>query len=106
MQIGILESELFRAVRLVVDTGIHAKGWSYEKALSYMKEHARVSDDECKSEIVRYACSPGQALGYHIGRTVFLDIYKRHRDNLVDCHQKILTQGSVPMRVLIRQFLR
>ena len=102
---GILESEIFRAVRLVVDTGIHSKGWSYEKAVSYVKEHGRVTDEECVSEVVRYACFPGQALGYHIGRTVFLDIYRRHKDNLVDCHRKILTQGSVPMKVLIRQFL-
>ena len=102
---GILERELFRAVRLVVDTGIHFKGWSYEKALEYVNQHGRVTEDEGVNEVIRYACDPGQALGYHIGRMVFRDIRNRHKDNLVEIHRRILTQGSVPMRVLIRQFL-
>jgi uncharacterized protein (DUF885 family) len=102
---GVLESEVFRAVRLVVDTGIHCKGWSYDQAVAYMRAHGHVSDEECRSEVVRYACFPGQALGYHVGRTVFLDIRRRHEADLAECHRKILLQGSVPLRVLVRQFL-
>lgn len=101
---GVVESELFRAVRLVVDTGIHRKGWSYERAVAYMKAHGRVTDEECASEVLRYACDPGQALGYHIGCTVIRDIVRAHADDLVGVHQKMLRQGSVPMSILIRQF--
>lgn len=102
---GILESEIFRAVRLVVDTGIHAKGWTYEKALQFLKDHARITDDECESEVIRYACDPGQALGYHVGRVVFDDIARAHAHDIVNCYTTILRQGSVPMKFLIRQFL-
>lgn len=102
---GVLEAEIFRAARLVVDTGIHAKGWTYERALEYLKTHACVTDDECESEVIRYACDPGQALGYHVGRVVFDDIARAHAHDIVKCYTTILRQGSVPMKFLIRQFL-
>ena len=101
---GVVESEMFRAVRLVVDTGIHRMGWTYERALTYMKVHGRVSDAECESEVLRYACDPGQALGYHVGRIVFLDIARAHAADLPAVHRRILLQGSVPMSMLVRQF--
>lgn len=102
---GIVESEIFRAARLVVDTGIHRMHWSHSKALGYLKKHGRITDEEAEAEILRYACDPGQALGYHVGRCVFNDIACAHADDLVAVHQRILRQGSVPMNMLVRQFL-
>lgn len=105
-QYGVLESELFRAVRLVVDTGVHKRGWTYDEALAYMKAHARITEEECSNEVLRYACDPGQALGYHVGRTVFRDIVRWHASDLVGLHKKILQRGSLPMNVMIRLFAK
>ena len=103
---GVKESEIFRAVRLVVDTGIHRKHWSHSQAIDYIRKHGRISDAECEAEVIRYTCLPGQALGYHVGRTIFTDIARAHAGDLANVHCRILKQGSVPMSILIRQFAK
>ena len=62
--------ELQRAVRLVVDTGIHAFNWSYTKSFNYMKRYLNYSDELIKNEIIRYACIPSQALSYKVGEEI------------------------------------
>jgi uncharacterized protein (DUF885 family) len=102
---GMLLGEMHRAVRLVVDTGIHAKGWTREQALAYAKEQ---EGDQPRSaaEIERYMAAPGQALSYKIGQLKFLELRARAekalgaRFDLRAFHDKILIEGPVPLSVL------
>lgn len=101
---GRLESELFRAVRVVVDTGIHALGWSCAEAEAYLAAHAPALDPvERASEIVRYAGDPGQALAYWVGLSVFRELREWNADDPVRFHRRVLTEGSLPLRLLIRR---
>ena len=93
--------EMLRAVRLVVDVGIHYYGWSFEKALTYMKKHLYMTESEIKTELIRYICNPGQAVSYKMGERVFFelrDLYKDH--NIKDFHQDVLSQGILPLDLL------
>jgi uncharacterized protein (DUF885 family) len=102
---GMLLGEMHRAVRLVVDTGIHAKGWTRERALAYAEEQ---EGDQPRSaaEIERYMAAPGQALSYKIGQLKFLELRARAekalgaRFDLRAFHDKILIDGPVPLSVL------
>ena len=76
-ELGILQSELFRAVRLVVDTGMHYKRWTREKAMAYMKAKTGMSDTEVRVEIERYIVWPAQALSYKVGMIKILELRKR-----------------------------
>jgi uncharacterized protein (DUF885 family) len=72
-----LDAELFRAARLVVDTGIHAKGWIEDQAVDYMKKTARMSEDHARSEVRRYITLPGQATGYKIGQLKIFELRRK-----------------------------
>lgn len=102
---GMLLGELHRAVRLVVDTGIHAKGWSREKAIAYRDEQEGVSP-KTASEIERYMAAPAQALSYKLGQLKFLELRRRAEKilgakfDIRAFHDKILAEGSVPLAVL------
>ena len=104
-QVGILESERFRAVRLVVDTGIHALYWSIEKARQYMKEYASITPEELEAEIVRYTSEPGQALGYYSGLETFRTVFTKHKNNLPSTLEGILQDGTVPMKMVVRKWM-
>ena len=78
-----LDAELFRAARLVVDTGIHAKGWTEDQAVDYMKKTARMSEDHARSEVRRYITLPGQATGYKIGSSRSSSFAARPKRRLV-----------------------
>ena len=80
--IGSLQSELFRAVRLVVDTGIHYKKWTREEAIKYMMENVGSEESEATSEIERYIVWPGQACAYMIGRIKILELRERAKNEL------------------------
>src|SRR5450631_4148719 len=82
--LGRLQSEIFRAVRLVVDTGIHAKGWSREQAIAYMLENTGMSDSEVTTEIERYMALPGQACAYKVGEIKILELRERAKSALGD----------------------
>ena len=69
---GMLSMEMHRAIRLVVDTGIHSKGWSREKAIQYSLENEAESEATIIAEIERYMATPGQALSYKIGGSIFI----------------------------------
>jgi uncharacterized protein (DUF885 family) len=97
--------EIFRAVRLVVDTGIHYYGWSYNKALKYMIRYVPLSTSELKTELERYICSPGQALCYKMGERLFLQLRERYLKavpgaTIQDFHRIVLEDGALPMNVL------
>jgi len=108
--IGRLYDELHRAVRLVVDTGIHAKGWSREEAIDYMASTkgaaAEGSGSEVVSEIERYVAMPGQALGYMVGMLTILELREEAQNSLGDdfdiraFHDAVLTKGGMPLPLL------
>ncbi len=110
--LGRLQAELHRAIRLVVDTGMHALRWSREQALRYMVENEGVHPVEAQSEIDRYAVWPGQALGYKIGmlkiQQLRADAAARLGDrfDVREFHDELLKDGGVPLQVLERKVAR
>jgi uncharacterized protein (DUF885 family) len=103
---GRLQNELWRAIRLVVDTGLHDKGWSREQVIKYMLENSAASEGESTSEAERYIAIPGQALAYKIGELKILELRHRAEKALGDkfdpreFHAEVLRDGSVPLSVL------
>ena len=104
--LGRLQYELMRSVRLVVDTGIHWKRWSREKAIQYMASHTGMNEEEVVVEIERYIVLPGQACGYKIGMKKILDLREEMKEQMgagFDIrlfHQLILENGAMPLSVL------
>ncbi|RME69132.1 MAG: DUF885 domain-containing protein, partial [Alphaproteobacteria bacterium] len=107
--LGRLQDELFRAVRLVVDTGMHAKRWSREQAIAYMHRVTGNHIDEVTREIERYMAWPGQALGYKLGMMKILELRERARAALGDSfdlsafHHEVLRAGAMPLPVLAQR---
>ena len=107
---GRLSYEMWRACRLVVDTGIHAMGWNKEKAVTFMKTNSALSDANIDAEVNRYISWPGQALGYKIGEIKIRQLRARAEQtlgakfDLRRFHDAILLQGALPLTVLERQF--
>lgn len=103
---GMLEGELFRAIRLVVDTGLHSKGWTREQVLDYIEENSATSEARRVSETERYIAIPGQALAYKIGQLKLLELRSRAQRELGDrfdlrkFHTVILADGPLPLDVL------
>lgn len=103
---GMLEGELFRAIRLVVDTGLHSKGWTREQVLDYIEENSATSEARRVSETERYIAIPGQALAYKIGQLKILELRSRAQRELGDrfdlrkFHTVILADGPLPLDVL------
>lgn len=104
--LGRLQYEAFRAVRLVVDTGMHAKGWTFEDAVNYMIENTGFAPGNAQWEIARYVVLPGQATAYMIGMLEILDLRQSAMDRLGDkfdlreFHNVILGSGSMPLDLL------
>jgi uncharacterized protein (DUF885 family) len=104
--LGRLDSELFRAVRLVVDTGIHYKRWTRQQAIDYMEAHSASAHESVVSEIERYIVMPGQACAYKIGMLKILELRERARESLGDqfdlrqFHSLVLKNGSMPLALL------
>jgi len=105
-RIGQLAYEMWRAVRLVVDTGIHAKGWSREQAIRFFKDNSPKTDQDIVNEIDRYIGTPGQALAYKIGQMKISELRARaaaalgDRFDARDFHDAVLGTGSVPLAAL------
>ncbi|GGB64024.1 DUF885 domain-containing protein [Shewanella inventionis] len=103
---GKLSDEMLRAMRLVVDTGLHAKGWSREQAIQYMKDNSPMAESDIVAEVERYMAIPGQALSYKVGQLTILrlraDAEKALGDkfDLKGFHAQLLTTGSLPMAVM------
>jgi uncharacterized protein (DUF885 family) len=103
---GRLNDEQLRAMRLVVDTGLHAKGWSREQAIRYMLDNSSLAPSDVESEVERYIAWPGQALGYKIG-DLRIQALRRKAEaelgakfDLRDFHREVLSDGAVPMALL------
>jgi len=103
---GHLAAELVRAARLVVDTGLHDKGWSREKAIAYWRETLGSTEEAAKNNIERYMASPGQALGYKIGSLKIQELRERAaralgpKFRLAEFHNAVLSDSNLPLRLL------
>jgi uncharacterized protein (DUF885 family) len=109
---GSLNAELWRAIRLVVDTGLHAKGWTREDVLNYMYENAAVKEARAVSEAERYIAAPGQALSYKVGQMKIQELRTKAEQALGKAfdirkfHNEVLLSGSLPLDVLEQKINR
>jgi len=103
---GTLQDEQLRAMRLVVDTGLHAKGWSREQAIDFMLENSGMTRTEVVAEVERYIAIPSQALAYKVGALKIQELRKKAKERLGDdfdireFHEQVLDTGALPMPVL------
>jgi uncharacterized protein (DUF885 family) len=103
---GMLGYQMWRAARLVVDTGVHAQGWTRDRAIAYLSEYTALPEHEIATEVDRYISWPGQALSYYLGESAILKLRAKTeqalgtRFNLRAFHDTILELGSVPLPVL------
>ena len=109
---GYLQNELWRAIRLVVDTGLHSRGWTREQVIAYMLENSATAETPAISETERYMAIPGQALAYKIGELKIQALRDRAEAELGDdfdiraFHAEVLKDGSVPLEILERKIER
>lgn len=103
---GMLCYQMWRAVRLVIDPGIHALGWSRERAQAFLRDNTAIGEHEIVTEVDRYITWPGQACSYYLGQLEILDLRRRAEAELGEAfrlpafHDQVLSLGSVPLRVL------
>ena len=103
---GYLQNELWRAIRLVVDTGLHAKGWSRQQVIDYMLQNSAASQTDAVAEAERYMAIPGQALAYKVGELKIMQLRQQAQAALGDrfdiraFHAEVLKDGSVPLDIL------
>ena len=103
---GMLAAEMHRAIRLVVDTGLHAKGWTREQAIQYSLENESESEVKITSEIERYMANPAQALSYKIGQLKIRELRNKAETTLEEnfdiraFHRVILESGCIPLALL------
>ena len=111
---GHLSDEMLRAMRLVVDTGLHHKGWSREQAIAYMQTHSSMAESDVVAEVERYMVWPGQALGYKLGQITIRRLRTEAeqalgaRFDVREFHRQVLDEGALPLPVLetrIRQWI-
>ena len=104
--LGMLNAEMHRAIRLVVDVGIHYKGWTREQAIEYSMKHEARTEASIISEIERYMSWPGQALSYKIGQLKIIELREKAEKELGDqfdikeFHNEILESGCIPLMLL------
>jgi uncharacterized protein (DUF885 family) len=105
-EFGMLSTALWRAIRLVVDTGIHSQRWTREQAINYFRENGLLSERDATKEVERYFNNPGQATSYMIGQLKILELRDRARQQLGDrfdirdFHATVLENGAVPLDIL------
>lgn len=103
---GRLQNELWRAVRLVVDTGLHHQRWNREQAIEYFRENTPLSEGDIVKEVERYISRPGQALAYKVGMMHILKLREQERARLGEAfdiaafHDRVLREGSLPLELL------
>ena len=105
-ELGRLQAEMFRSVRLVVDTGLHRKRWTPERAIAYMRDKTGMPEAQVRTEVYRYLVQPGQACSYKIGYLKMVELRERAKQRLGDrfdiraYHDLVLGNGAVPLTVL------
>jgi uncharacterized protein (DUF885 family) len=103
---GMLNSELHRALRLVADVGLHAKGWTREETIKYFLKNGPKSKASIEAEVERYMAMPGQALSYKIGQIKIIELRKKaekalgKKFNIKEFHNILLEQGCIPLQLL------
>jgi uncharacterized protein (DUF885 family) len=103
---GALASEMWRAVRLVVDTGLHAKGWTRNQAMDYFRANTAMGEADIAAEVERYIAWPGQALAYKVGELKIQELRRRAeaalgpRFDVRAFHAEVVESGSLPLAVL------
>lgn len=108
---GALGDEIHRAIRLVVDAGMHSKNMTREQAIKYMMENEQISEEGATAEIERYMAIPAQALSYKIGALKIREIRNKLQEeqkdkfNIAQFHDKVLEDGNMPLDVLERKML-
>jgi len=106
---GRLGSEIWRAIRLVIDTGLHSKGWTEEQAVHYFLENAAITETQARSEVQRYIVMPGQATAYKIGMIKIQELRANAEAELGDkfdirgFHDTVLGGGALPLELLERK---
>ncbi len=106
---GRLTTEMWRAIRLVVDTGLHAKGWEQERAVQYFLANSPIPETAVRSEVMRYLVMPGQATSYKIGMLKIQELRAKAEAELGEdfdirgFHDTVLGGGSVPLTILETQ---
>jgi len=111
-QFGALSAEMWRAVRLVVDTGMHAKGWTRKQAIDYFRANTALGDADIRAEVERYIAWPGQALAYKVGQLKILELRRRAqaelgpRFDIRAFHAQVVDSGSLPLAVLEKKIER
>jgi uncharacterized protein (DUF885 family) len=103
---GRLEADIWRAIRLVVDTGVHSQHWTRQQMVDYFHEHTAMDDTNIQAEVDRYIAWPGQALGYKMGQLKILELRDRAKTalgpkfDIKAFHDEVLDSGALPMDVL------
>ncbi len=103
---GRLEADVWRAIRLVVDTGVHSEHWTRQQMVDYFHEHSAIDETNVQAEVDRYIAWPGQALGYKMGQLKILELRARAKDslgakfNLSTFHDVVVDSGALPLDVL------
>lgn len=106
---GRLEADIWRAIRLVVDTGVHSKRWTRQQMVDFFHEHSAIDETNIQAEVDRYIAWPGQALGYKMGQLKLLELRKKAETalgpkfDLKGFHDTVLDSGALPMDVLEQQ---
>jgi uncharacterized protein (DUF885 family) len=109
---GALSAEMWRAVRLVVDTGMHARGWTREQAIDYFRANTALGDADIRAEVERYVAWPGQALAFKVGQLKILELRRRAQQRLGPrfdvraFHAQVVDSGSLPLAVLEKKIDR
>jgi uncharacterized protein (DUF885 family) len=103
---GMLGYQIWRAARLVVDTGVHSKGWTRDQALKYMHDYTALAEHEIETEVDRYIAWPAQALSYYMGELAIVRAREKaektlgSKFNIRAFHDAVLELGSVPLPVV------
>lgn len=106
---GRLQADIWRAIRLVVDTGVHSKGWTREQMVDYFHDHSAVDESSVQAEVDRYIAIPAQALAYKSGQLKLLELRERAQQKLGDkfsikaFHDQVLDSGALPLDILERR---
>ena len=106
---GNLNDEMLRAMRLVVDTGIHSKGWTRDQSIQYMLDHSGESKTDATAEVERYIAIPSQALAYKIGQLKISELRDKSKAalgpkfDIREYHAQVLDTGALPLPILERK---